>query len=75
MNPRKTVTAAKHVDLALVSYHDENDQLVTQLAVVGDNEVHLLESRGLGISKTTTRQGPASAWLSEGVMKILGKKK
>ena len=41
MNPRKTVTAAKHVDLALVSYRDENDQPVpgaTIEVITGDKQ-------------------------------------
>lgn len=71
----RTVVGAKIVELALVSYQDESNQTVSQLAVVGENEVHLLESRVFGLSKVTTRQGPASAWMAEGVMKALGKKK
>ena len=65
----------KKVDLALVSYVDEYSVQQTQLAVVGDNTVHLLEGRSVGISKNTTPQGTASEWLATGILKALGKKK
>lgn len=70
----KTVTAAKVVELALVTYQDDSNQQQVQLAVVGDNTVHLLESRQLGISRTTTPQGIASEWLKDGIFKALGRK-
>jgi len=71
--PRK-VLGAKVVDLALITYTDDAGQQQTQLAVVGDSKIHLLESRAFGISETPTSQGLANKWLSEGVFKILGKK-
>lgn len=71
----RTVLAAKSVDLALITYIDDRGQQQTQLGVVGDNNVHLLESRVLGISKSTTPQGVASEWLSKGVFEKMGKKK
>ncbi len=67
-NKPRTVLAAKKVDVALVSYVDEAGHTKTQLAVVGDNTVHLIESRTLGISKETTPQGTASEWLKKGVL-------
>lgn len=63
-----TVIAAKKVDLALVSYVDESGRVLTQLAIVGDNTVHLLESRHFGVSKETTPQGIAHEWLKNGVL-------
>lgn len=60
---------------ALVSYVDEAGQVVTQLAIIGDNNVNLLESRNLGLSKTTTPQGKASKWLTEGVLATVKKAK
>lgn len=72
--PRKVI-AAKAVELALISYTDDAGQLQTQLAIVGDSRVHLLESRSLGISETLTSQGLANKWLSEGIFKILNGKK
>lgn len=71
----RTVISAKRVDLALVTYMDESNQQVTQLAVVGDKHIHLLESRSLGFSKNTTPQGLAGKWLTEGVFKQLEGKK
>lgn len=72
-NPR-TVIGAKAVEIALVTYTDEAGQQFTQLAVVGDNNVHLIEGRVLGISRTATPQGVASDWLRDGVFKKLGRK-
>lgn len=70
----KTVLSAKTVEMALISYIDENGQEVTQLGVVGDNTIHLLESRSLGINKNQTRQGTASDWLRDAAFKLLGRK-
>ncbi len=64
--------AAKKVDLVLVTYRDEYNTVQTQLAVLGENNIHLLESRGLGVSKNTTPQGKASQWLREGIFSALG---
>jgi hypothetical protein len=61
------VIDAKVVKLALVSFMDEQNQQVTALAVIGDNNVHMLESRSLGISRQTTPQGVASTWLRDGI--------
>lgn len=70
----RTVLSAKVVDLVLVKYTDENNQQQVQLGVVGDNTIHLLESRQLGVSRGTTPQGVASQWLKDGVFKLLGRK-
>lgn len=70
----RTVIAAKKVDLVLVTYLDEYNQQQSQLAVVGENTVHLLESRRLGMSVNTTPQGIATQWLRDGVFKALGRK-
>ena len=68
-----TVIAAKKVDLALVTYRDDRNILQTQLVIVGDNNVSLIESRALGISSNTNPQGPASEWLRKGIFKALGR--
>lgn len=61
--------------LALVSYADDSGVVYTQLAVIGENNVNLLESRSLGISQNTTPQGKASKWLSDAILeKMKGKK-
>lgn len=72
--PSRTVLAAKGVDLVLITYTDERGVQVTQLAVVGDSRVHLLEARAMGISKNATPQGVAADWLRDGIFEKLGKK-
>lgn len=69
----KTVIAAKPVELALVTYTDESNTQQTQLAVIGENNVHLIEGRALGLSKNTTPQGSASEWLRKGIFAKLGR--
>jgi hypothetical protein len=69
----RTVVEAKVVELALVTYVDEYNQPVTQLVLVGANNVNLLESRSLGIGRQTTPQGLANPWLRDGIMKKLGR--
>lgn len=69
----QTVVAVKPVELVLVSFTDEENKLVTTLGVVGDNNVHILEGRTFGFSHLTTRQGPASNWLRDGIFKALGR--
>ena len=61
--------------MALVSYVDESGQTVTQLAVVGEQNVNLLESRALGVTKTSTPQGRASKWLTDGILAMVKKGK
>lgn len=70
----QTVASAKEVRLAVVSYADEYGVQQTQLAVVGDNHVHMLEGRSMGFSKNTTPQGQAKEWLRDGIFKALGRK-
>lgn len=72
--PPRKVVAVKGVDLVLVTYTDEAGQQITQLAVVGDNQVHLLEGRALGFARTTTPQGVANPWLRDGIFEKLGRK-
>lgn len=67
------MVAVKPVDLVLVSYRDEYNVERTQLGVVGENSVHLLEGRSLGFSSTTTPTGPATKWLRDGIFKMLGR--
>jgi hypothetical protein len=67
----RTVQGAKLVNLAMVSWTDENGRKLTQLAVVGDNTVHLLEGKGMGFSSTTTPQGMAKDWLKEAIFNAL----
>lgn len=68
--PRK-VLGAKRVELALVTYTDDSNVQHTQLAVVGENTIHLLEGRSMGFSKSTTPFGTASDWLKKGIFEKL----
>jgi hypothetical protein len=70
----RSVLAAKGVDLALITYVDEQGTQITQLAVVGDNRVHVLDGKPMGFSKVTTPQGLANDWLRDGVFAKLGRK-
>lgn len=70
----RTVLGAKSVELTLITYTDEYNVQQCQLAVVGDNTVHLLEARAMGISKNTTPVGTAGTWLRDGIFKALGRK-
>lgn len=74
MTKPQTVASAKEVSLAIVTYADEYGVQQTQLAVVGDNNVHMLEGRAMGFSKNTTPQGQAKEWLKNGIFKALGRK-
>lgn len=74
LEPRK-VLAAKRVDIALVTYTDETNTQQTQLAIIGDNNIHLIEGRALGFAKNTTPQGTASDWLKNGIFEKLDEKK
>lgn len=55
--------------LAMISYVSPTNEEVTQLAVVGENTVFLLESRDLGFAKNTTPRGSAAKWLADAVLK------
>ena len=70
----RTVLAAKGVDLALITYVDEQGTQFTQLAVVGDQHIHLLDAKPMGFGKVTAPQGVANAWLRDGVFAKLGRK-
>jgi hypothetical protein len=70
----RTVLAAKEVEIALVTYTDESGTQITQLAVVGDASVHLLEGSAMGFARTRTPQGKANDWLAKGIFAKLGRK-
>lgn len=71
----RTVISAKKVDLALISYVDDFGTSRITLGIVGDSHVNLLNAQSFGISNERTDQGPASSWMTEGVLKALGRKK
>lgn len=71
----RTVLAAKEVKLVLTTYTSEQGDQFTQLAVVGENGVHLLDGQPMGFSRTRTPQGQANAWLRDGIFAKLGKGK
>lgn len=62
----------KEVSLSLISYIDDEGLSQTQLAIIGDNNVHLLSGRAMGISDTTN-QGQATKWLRDAIFEKLGK--
>lgn len=72
-HPPKTVVSAKEVRLALVSYTDEFGDMQTQLAVIGEKNIHLLNGKSFGITQHQTPQGVASSWLAKGIFQKLDK--
>jgi hypothetical protein len=70
-NTPKTVLAAKRVELALVTWTDDAGVQSTQLAIVGDKNIHLLDGRSMGLSRTATPQGNAVEWLKKAIFQKL----
>jgi hypothetical protein len=70
----RTVIAAKGVDLVLVRYKDDSGREITQLAIMGDSTVHLLDSREIGFGRAQTPSGQANEWLRKGIFAKLGRK-
>lgn len=71
--PPRTVISAAPVDLALVSYTDNDGQVVSQFAIVGNNNVILLDSREIGVGQERRPAGQAGGWLKDGILKAMGK--
>lgn len=71
----RTVLAAKGVDLVIVRYTDDTGREIVQLAVVGDNTVHLLDGKEMGFNRAQTPQGVANEWLKKAIFAKLGKGK
>ena len=72
----KTVEAVKEVRLALVTYNDERGDKYTQVALVGDTNVHLIDGQLFGFSDHRTPQGRVSKeWLSKPILEALAPKK
>lgn len=61
------------VEVALVTYKDEFNQDVTQFALIGKNNVHLLNGQALGTSPNRQRSGPAAKPLRNAIFKALGR--
>jgi hypothetical protein len=72
-NP-KTVLAVKPVEVVLVRYTDDAGTEITQLAVVGEKNVHMLDGKATGFSRANTPQGVANDWLKNGIFAKLGRK-
>jgi hypothetical protein len=70
----RSVQDAKLVNLALVSYTDENNRQMTCLAVVGEHNVHMLDGKSMGFSQIATPQGKANDWLRDGIFTSLATK-
>jgi hypothetical protein len=73
--PPRTVLGVKGVDLILVRYTDDRGTENVQLAVVGDNNVHMINGRLFGLSSSDTPQGNANPWLRDAIFEKLGRKK
>ena len=69
----RTVQSAKLVDLAIVSYTDNDGTQHSQLFVIGDKTVIMLDGRSLGYSTRPEPSGIAGRWLRDEVLKALGK--
>jgi hypothetical protein len=69
----RTVLSAKIVELAIVSYTDVEGMERTQLCVIGDKTVLMLDSKGLGISNRAEPSGVAAPWLRDALFKMMGK--
>lgn len=74
-HPPKTVVVVKKVELTMVTYVDANGQQISQLALVGDSHVQLLNNVDFGFGEARTSKGPANDWLVRGVMEKLGRTK
>ena len=62
------------MDLALVSYVDQNGNEVTQFAIVGDNTVVLIDRKEMGIAgQERTPSGFATGWLRDGILVKMGR--
>lgn len=72
-NLPRTVQSAKLVDLAIVSYTDNDGTQHSQLMVIGDKTVIMLDGRSLGYSTRPEPAGIAGRWLRDEVLKSLGK--
>jgi hypothetical protein len=59
------------VELALVTYRDESNRPVTQLAVIGKNTVHVLDGKPLGLAPRSQPARALSAQLRDAVFKAL----
>lgn len=70
LQPR-TVQSAKLVNLAIVSYTDVDGAQRTQLCVLGDKTVLMLDSKGIGISNRSEPSGVAANWLKDAVFETL----
>ena len=69
----RTVLSAKIVEVAIVSYTDVEGMEQTQLCVVGDKTVLMLDSKGLGISQRGEPSGVAAPWLRDSLFKMMGR--
>lgn len=69
----KTVLSAAPVDLAMVSYVDNDGEVVTQFAIVGNNNVMLLDSKEIGLGTERKPAGQAGGWLKDGILKAMGR--
>lgn len=62
----------QEVRTVLVEYRDDSNRQVIQLAIVGKNNVQLLDGHPIGLANGTQRSGLASSTLRDAVFAHLG---
>jgi hypothetical protein len=62
----------QEVRTILVEYHDESNRPTIQLAIVGKNNVQLLNGQQLGLSTGSQRSGIASREMRNAIFTALG---
>ena len=70
---QRSLTGISKVNLALVSWIDESGNTNNQLAVVGKNNVHLLDTRTVGFGKERVPAGRAEDWLKKEIIEAFAK--
>jgi hypothetical protein len=69
--PPKTIQAVEEVSIKLIRYTDQNGENMSQFALVGENNVIMLDHKALGISEQRTPMGFALGWLRDGIFAML----
>jgi hypothetical protein len=67
----RTVQSVEDAAIKLIRYTDQNGEDVVQFALVGENNVILLDHKELGLGPQRTPMGFATGWLKEGILQLL----
>lgn len=57
--------------MKLIRYTDQNGESMVQFALVGANNVILLDHKEIGLGPERTPMGFATGWLKEGVLTLM----